>query len=106
MAVNAQGVLVGSWLLATSRSQVRTAPGPQPQRDPPHATDCGSGSPFARGGQSRATGDSKRRLAHWNAEGVRQKKTELQNFLKQNGIDVCIIQETHLTVNPRFYARR
>ena len=87
------------------RSQVRTAPGPQPQRGPLHVTDCGSGSPVARGGQSRATGDPKLRLAHWNAEGVRQKKTELQNFLKQNGIDVCTIQETHLTQNHRFYVR-
>ena len=56
-------------------SQVRTAPGPQPQRGPPHVTDCDSGSPVARGGQSRATRDSKLRLAHWNAEGVRQKIT-------------------------------
>ena len=87
------------------RSQVRTAPGPQPQRGPLHVTDCGSGSPVARGGQSRATGDPKLRLAHWNAEGVRQKKTELQNFLKQNGIDICTIQETHLTQNHRFYVR-
>ena len=87
------------------RSQVRTAPGPQPQRGPLHVTDCGSGSPVARGGQSRATGDPKLRLAHWNAEGVRQKKTELQNFLKQNSIDVCTIQETHLTQNHRFYVR-
>ena len=31
------------------RSQVRTAPGPQPQRDPPNVTDCDSGSPVARG---------------------------------------------------------
>ena len=73
------------------RSQVRTAPGPRPQRGPPHATHCDSGSLVARGGQSRATGDTKLRLAHWNAEGVCQKKTELQNFLKQNGIDVCTI---------------
>ena len=47
----------------------------------------------------------KLRLAHWNAEGVRQQKTELQNFLKQNGIDVYTIQETDLTVNYRFYVR-
>ena len=87
------------------RSQVRTAPGPQPQRGPPHVTDCGSGSPVTRRGQSRATGDQKLRLAHWNAEGVRQKKRELQNFLKQNDIDVCTIQETHLTENHRFYVR-
>ena len=87
------------------RSQVRTALGRQSQRGPLHVTDCGSGSPVSRGGQSRVTGDSKLRLAHWNAEGVRQKKTELQNFLKQNGIDVCTIQETHLTQKHIFYVR-
>ena len=87
------------------RSQVRTATGPQPQRGPPHATDCGSGCPVARGRQSRATGDLKLRLAYRNAEGVRQKKTELQNFQKQNGIDVYTIQETHMTVNHKFYVR-
>ena len=85
------------------RSQVRTAPGPQPQRGPPHATDCGFGSPVARGRQSRATGDSK--LAHWNAEGVGQRRRELQNFLKQNSIDVCTIWETHLTVGRGFCIR-
>ena len=97
-------VQIDEGVVLMDRCQVRTAPGPQPQRGPLHVTDCGSGS-VARGGQSRAIGDSKLRLAHWNAEGVRQKKTELQNFLKQNGIDVCTIQETHLTENHRFYVR-
>ena len=71
------------WVVLMDRNQVRTAPGPQPQRGPPHVTDCGSGSPVAGGRQSRATGDPKLRLAHWNAEEVRQKKTELQNFPPQ-----------------------
>ena len=87
------------------RTQVRMVQGPQPQRGPPHATDCDSGSPVARGGQSRATGVSKLRLTHWNAEEVRQKKTELQNFLEQIGIDVYTIQETHLAMTHRFYTR-
>ena len=39
-------------------SQVRTAPDSQPQKGPPHATDCDSGSPVARRRQRRATGDS------------------------------------------------
>ena len=64
------------------RSQVRTAPGPHPQRSPSHATDCSSGSPVARGGQTGATDGFELRLAHWNVERVRQKKIELQNFLK------------------------
>ena len=87
------------------RSQVRTAPGPQPQRDPPPATDCHSGFPVARGGRSRVIVDSELGLPHWNAERLRKKKTELQNFRKQNGIDACTIQETHLAVNYRFFVR-
>ena len=89
------------------RSKVKTAPGPQPQRGPPHNTDCDSDSPVARGagwGGGGVQSDSKLRLAHWAAEGVRQKKTEIQNFL-QNGMDVCTIQDTHLTVNHRFYVK-
>ena len=70
-----QMTLDGCGVDLMDRSQVRTAPDPKPQRGPPHATDCDSGSPVTRGGQSRATGDSKIRLAHWNAEEVRQKKT-------------------------------
>ena len=99
MTLNRCGVVL------MDRSQVRTVPGPQPQGGPLHVTDCSSGSPVARGGQSRATGDQKLRLAHWTAEGVHLKKKELQNFLKQNGIYVCTIQETHLTENHRFYVR-
>ena len=93
-------------VVLVDRSQVRTAPDPQPQRGPPHATDCGSGLPVvARGGQSRATGDSQLKMVHWNAEGVRLKKIELQKFLKENSIDVCTIQESHLTTNHRFFIR-
>ena len=40
-----------------------------------------------------------------HAEGIRQKKTGLQNLIKQNSIDACTIQETHLAVNHRFYVR-
>ena len=36
------------------------------------------------------------RLACWNADGIRDKKLELDHFLGQNGIDVCVLIETHL----------
>jgi uncharacterized protein YaaR (DUF327 family) len=41
----------------------------------------------------------------WNAEGVRNKKQELQAFLRSNNIDICCIQETHLSENHRFTIR-
>ena len=88
------------------RSQGGTAPGPQPQRGPTNATDCGSDPLLmAGGGQSRATGHQTLCIVHWNAEGVRQKKLELQQFLKVQKIDVCCIQETHLNNTHRFSIR-
>ena len=69
-------------VILVGRSQGGTAPGPQPQRGPTNATDCGSDPLLmAGGGQSRATGHQTLRIVHWNAEGVRQKKLELQQFL-------------------------
>ena len=38
-------------------------------------------------------------------EGVRLKKTELQHFLKLKAIDVCFIQETHLSSSHGFFIR-
>jgi exonuclease III len=36
------------------------------------------------------------RLAFWNANGVRGTKIELDHFLAQHGVDVCLLNETHL----------
>ena len=70
-------------VVLVGRSQGGTAPGPQPQRGPTNATDCSSDPLLmAGGGQSRATGHQTLRIVHWNAEGVRLKKLELQQFLK------------------------
>ena len=85
-------------------SQVETAPGPQPQRGPPPATGVSDPEHVAGKGQSRATGCNFN-ICHWNAEGVRTKKLELQTFLKTHNIDVCCIQETHLSPNHRFSVR-
>ena len=93
-------------VVLVGRSQGGTAPGPQPQRGPTNATDCGSDPLLmAGGGQSRATGHQTLGIVHWNAEGVRQKKLELQQFLKVQKIDVCCIQETHLNNTHRFSIR-
>jgi hypothetical protein len=36
------------------------------------------------------------RLACWNADGVRDRKLELEHFLSQHGVDICLLTETHL----------
>ena len=34
---------------------------------------------------------------HWNAEGVMNKKEELEYILQEESINICCIQETHLS---------
>ena len=88
------------------RSRGGTAPGSQPQRSPTSATDCDSDpSGLTMDGQSRTNGQQALKIVQWNAEGVRLKKTELQHFLKLKTIDVCCIQETHLSSSHRFFIR-
>ena len=60
-----------------------------------------------RGRQSRATDQQQTSLkvAQWNAEGVRNKKPELQEFLRKHSIDIICIQETHLKEPQRFFVR-
>ena len=84
-------------------SQVEAVPGSKPQGSPPPATGSSHPSEIAREGRSNATGNFT--LMHWNAEGVRNKKQDLQQFLKTHSIDICCIQETHLTENHRFTMR-
>ncbi|KAK7096645.1 hypothetical protein V1264_003726 [Littorina saxatilis] len=84
-------------------SQVEAVPGSMPQRSPPPATGSSHPSEIAREGRSNATGNFT--LMHWNAEGVRNKKQDLQQFLKTHSIDICCVQETHLNENHRFTMR-
>ena len=42
------------------------------------------------------------RLACWNADGVRGKKLELQNFLSQHGVDICLLSETFFNTEQPF----
>ena len=35
-------------------------------------------------------------VMHWNAEGVMNKKTELEHLLHEKNINICCLQETHL----------
>jgi hypothetical protein len=55
--------------------------------------------------KSKVTGTQDLKISHWNAEGIRIKKTDLHSFLRQNNIDVCYVQETYLTDNIRFTVR-
>lgn len=36
------------------------------------------------------------RLTCWNADGVRGRKLELELFLSENSIGICLLSETHL----------
>ena len=90
--------------VVSTDSQVETVPGPRSQRGPPPATGVSDPEHVAGKGQSRATGYNFN-ICHWNAEGVRTPKLELQTFLKTHNTDVCCIQETHLSPNHRFSVR-
>jgi len=37
------------------------------------------------------------RLACWNADGVRGRKLELEHFLGQRGVDICLLSEILLS---------
>ena len=45
------------------------------------------------------------KVMHWNAERVLNKKTELENILFSMDIQVCCIQETHLSEDKSFKVR-
>jgi exonuclease III len=36
------------------------------------------------------------RLAYWNSDGVRGRKLELEQFLSEHSVDMCLLNETHL----------
>jgi hypothetical protein len=42
-------------------------------------------------------------LLLWNANGIQQRRTELEIFLHEQRIDIALITETHLTQNSTFY---
>jgi exonuclease III len=42
------------------------------------------------------------RLACWNANGVRGRKLELEHFLRQHGVDICLLNETFLNTGQAF----
>ena len=75
-------------------------------RTPPPNTTAGQKSPsqdtrIRRPKGKKPTGQLRKekpiRVMHWNAEGVFHKVEELRNILVEKDIDICCIQETHLT---------
>jgi exonuclease III len=42
------------------------------------------------------------RLACWNADGVRSRKLELEHFLSQHGVDICLLSEKFLDPGQAF----
>ena len=82
--------------------QACATPGSPPRRSPPSAT---VGQPETLKGNRNRRGrklthkmkpDKPLVVMHWNAEGVFNKKDELQNMLRSKDVDICCIQETHL----------
>ena len=43
------------------------------------------------------------RLACWNADRVRGRKLELEHFLSQHGVDICLLSETFLNPEQTFW---
>ena len=41
-------------------------------------------------------------LASWNADRVRGRKFELEHFLSQHGVDICLLNETFLNTDQHF----
>jgi hypothetical protein len=42
------------------------------------------------------------RLACWNADGVRGRKLELEHFLSQHGVEICLLSEAFLNPEQTF----
>ena len=95
--------------------QAGAVPGSVPQRSPPKRLEVPSSSCGARrrGGHAtgRTTNTSKEKdkpgtiIMHWNAEGITNKKTELEHFLHENSVNICCLQETHLQEGKPFKIR-
>jgi hypothetical protein len=45
--------------------------------------------------RSRTNGGKALGLAYWNAYAVRGRKLELEQFLSEYGVDICLLNETH-----------
>jgi hypothetical protein len=51
----------------------------------------------------RANGGNALRLAYWNTDGIRGRKPELDQFLSEHGVDISLLNETHLESDWPFW---
>ena len=90
--------------------QAATVPDSEPQRGPPTTTggvtrNVRQPSTTDVNASRPENSDVPLVFAQWNAEGIRRKKPELQEFLRREKIDVICVQETHLSDAHRFSVR-
>jgi hypothetical protein len=80
--------------------------GPHVHHFPPHRgsppAGCLEGRYSLRGRIWRTERCKDLRLACWNANGVRGRKLELEHFLSQHGVDICLLSETFLKPGQAF----
>ena len=91
--------------------QAGAVPSSVPRRSSPKLLEEPLKSRGARRRRGKATGQQNKKepmrrkpclkVVHWNAEGVANKTTELSNFLYDNDIQICCIQETHFQDNKK-----
>jgi len=86
-------------------------PGSVPRQSPPKATGGRTPRLIARRRGRTTTGRTKKpkqqqlNVMHWNAEGLFNKKAELEHTLHERNIHICCIQETHLQEAKSFKVR-
>ena len=96
--------------------QAGAVPGSLSRKSPTNATGgLLVSSRGVRGQTRRATDRTKIKLkrkeqphiniVQWNAEGVSNKREELQHFLHENNVNICCIEETHLQEDKPFKIR-
>ena len=96
--------------------QAGAAPGSKPRRSLTNATGGTLVSSCGVRGQTRTATDHRKikpkkkeqpliNIVQWNAEGVSNKKDELQHFLHENNVNICCNEETHLKEDKPFKIR-
>jgi hypothetical protein len=50
----------------------------------------------------RANGGKALRLAYWNADGVCVREVELDQSFSKHGVDICLLNKTHLESDRPF----
>ena len=96
--------------------QAGAAPGSKPRRSLTNATGGTLVSSCGVRGQTRTATDHRKikpkkkeqpliNIVQWNAEGVSNKKDDLQHFLHENNVNICCIEETHLQEDKPFKIR-